>query len=345
MTLLTIQALGRTNRTFLKRPDIYIFADDRLLERLNTALLEKFSPTPETAALAAACRSIGKEYTPAENKLLNTAERTSSVTMRTIRQLLSKDWTDDSMKLWKAMRETTLRHPTSDSLQKDSNALIRQTYITSGEEINSFIYSQYSEFTNVSIDFSGDVTGFKNSGRTMTDSSGKDRIVLTMSEEDSGLTRLMRYAPLKEHFISQGYAVSFEKNLYVMSPVIYHNIYKGALGEAAGSFILSYERGIELKEIQDPDKFEFFDYTFGNDVYADFKNWKFSYIQDKEKTRKEILDKIDAIGGRRVYIINMTDTHGSKPAISHGGRIVEIPCLIDADGHIDRKMLDMIKED
>ena len=41
----------------------------------------------------------------------------------------------------------------------------------------------------------------------------------------------------------------------------------------------------------------------------------------------------------------MTDTHNSRPCISHGGRIVEIPGLIDKNGNVDKKMLDMIKED
>ena len=130
-----------------------------------------------------------------------------------------------------------------------------------------------------------------------------------------------------------------------MSPVLYHNIYKGALGEAAGKFILKNERGIELSDITDPDKFEFFDYLLAPDIYVDFKNWKYTYVQDKEKTRAEILAKLDAIGGKRVYVINMTGTHNSRPCISHGGRIVEIPGLIDKNGNVDKRMLDMIKED
>ena len=81
------------------------------------------------------------------------------------------------------------------------------------------------------------------------------------------------------------------------------------------------------------------------DVYIDFKNWKYTYVQDKDKTRKEILVKLNAINGKRVYIINMTYTHNSKPAISHDGRIIEIPSLLDDKGNINHKMLDMIKED
>ena len=37
-------------------------------------------------------------------------------------------------------------------------------------------------------------------------------------------------------------------------------ILKGALGEAAGKFILSRELGIEVSPIAEPEYFEFFDY-------------------------------------------------------------------------------------
>ena len=230
-------------------------------------------------------------------------------------------------------------------LAKDNNEVINKLYITSGEPTNKYVYSQYSDFDNVAIDFNCDVIGFMNSERAKMKGEGEEHIVLTMSQEDSGLPLLMRYMPLKEFFISMGYAIEFERNEYVMSPVLFHNIYKGALGEAAGRFILRNERGIELSEITDPQKFEFFDFELAPDVYVDFKNWKYTYIQDKEKTRAEILNKLDAIGGKRAYIINMTDTHNSKPCISHDGRIIEIPRLIDNNGHVDAKMLDLIKEE
>ena len=45
----------------------------------------------------------------------------------------------------------------------------------------------------------------------------------------------------------------------MMSPVLFHNIYKGALGEVAGEYILNKERGIKFKPIVEADKFEFFD--------------------------------------------------------------------------------------
>ena len=345
VTLLTVQAIGRMCRTFLKRPNIYLFAESNLLDNLNVSLLEKYSPSPEMKAIVEECKNLSRKTTLSENRVLNIAERKSNYGMRTIRQMLSKNWTPESMKLWALLRDIVIKYPTADAELLQQIEIIRKLYITSGEPLNRYVYSQYSDFNNVVIDFSGDIVSFKNSERAKLIGEGKERIVLTMSQEDSGLTLLMKYAPLKEYFIELNYAVCFEKKQYIMSPVLYHNIYKGALGEIAGKFILKNERGIELSEITDPDKFEFFDYMLTPDVYIDFKNWKYTYVQDKDKTRKEILVKLNAINGKRVYIINMTYTHNSKPAISHDGRIIEIPSLLDDKGNINHKMLDMIKED
>ena len=47
-----------------------------------------------------------------------------------------------------------------------------------------------------------------------------------------------------------GYALKFEMNEYLLSPVLFHNIYKGALGEVAGKFILKRELGIIMDVLE-----------------------------------------------------------------------------------------------
>lgn len=343
--LLAIQALGRMCRTHLKKPDIYLFADSQLLGKMNAPLMRKQIMSPELSALTEACEKLGKVYTPAEDRTLNKAERISTQGMRTIRRMLSQNWDEQSMQLWNSLRDTVLRYPTADEQLREYNEVIHKLYITLGEATDRYIYSQYSDFTDVTISADNDPIFFKNSPRAKLKGDGTERIVLKMNSEDSGLCDLMKYDPLKKYFLEMGYAVAFEKKEYLMSPVLYHNIYKGALGEAAGRFILENERGIVLSPIDDPRKFEFFDYILAPDIYVDFKNWKYTYIQSKEKTRAQILKKLDEVGGKRAYIINMSNTHGSTPCVSHGGRIIEIPRLIDENGNIDRRMLDMIKED
>ena len=150
---------------------------------------------------------------------------------------------------------------------------------------------------------------------------------------------------MKEYFKKNGYALEFNINEYLMSPVLFHNIYKGALGEVAGKFILQQELGIELQPITEPEYFEYFDFRLLDDVYVDFKNWKFSYVQDKDEIRKDILRKMEVIGAKRVYIINIIANREYKPGSSIDQRLIEIPMLIKDDGTVNYECLHMIRRE
>ena len=67
----------------------------------------------------------------------------------------------------------------------------------------------------------------------------------TVSEEEARLAQILSYPGLKEHFINRGWATEFGTGPYIMSPVLFQNIYKGALGEVAGKFILEKELGLD----------------------------------------------------------------------------------------------------
>ncbi len=56
----------------------------------------------------------------------------------------------------------------------------------------------------------------------------------------------------------------------MMIPIVYNNIYKGALGEKVGKFLLEQDGSLELLDL-DEDEFEKFDYKTSNGVYIDFK--------------------------------------------------------------------------
>jgi len=172
-----------------------------------------------------------------------------------------------------------------------------------------------------------------------------ETIIYEAGEKNSYLPYAMKYSGMREHFIKLGYATTFEKNMYMMSPVLFHNIYKGALGEVCGEFILSRERGMKLKPINDPDRFEFFDFELNDGIYVDFKNWKPTYLQDRESTTERIRQKLDTIKGKRAYIINLVGNNNTKPTISCDGKIVEIPGLIDQDGKPITTNINMIRSE
>lgn len=341
-----MQAVGRMCRTFLKSPDIYLYIEQSLLEKLSAGELRKHILPPEMKVLSDLRERLGKEYTDEEALILRRAEKISSYGMWNIRQVLSRNWTADSMNLWEAMRLLVLQHPTASKELQETNSLIQKLYITSGEKQNRYIYSQYSDFSDVTIDFTMDKIGFRNSGRAKKKSDTGEILVYEMSEAQSDLPVALKYPGMQQHFASLGFATEFKADDFMMSPVLFHNIYKGALGEAAGSFILQRELGIHLLPIKDPEKFEFFDFEMKPDVYVDFKNWKFTYLQDRESVKKNLLEKMNAIEARRVYIINLVgDAETFTGTSSVDSRIIEIPGLIDRNGYIIRNNLKMILEE
>lgn len=331
---MVLQAIGRMCRTFVKSKNIYLFIDAKLLSKLYTGELKKNILPPEMKKLVAMRETLGAEYTSAQERILCLAEKTSSESLWGIKRLLAKDWTETSMKLWENLRTLVLTYPTADLTDRENIPEIKRYYITGGSKLNQYIYSQYSDFSYVTIDFENDRVAFKNSKRVQYKGNTDELAIYEMSEKNSGLTEVLKYPGMKDYFISHGYALSFIANDYLMSPVLFHNIYKGALGEVAGKFILQKELGINLNPITDPQYFEFFDYKLSDDVYIDFKNWKFTYVEDKDKIRRDILSKANAIGAKRVYVINIVSNKDYKPSNIVNEKLVEIPKLINDDGTV-----------
>lgn len=345
-TKIVSQAVGRTCRTFIKSKNIYIFIEEKLLDKISEGELCKHILPPEMESILKMKESLGKTYSQDEDTILRKAENISSRGMWTIRQILSQNWTKDSMIIWQVLREILLCHPTASSQLYDKSDIVHDLYITSGKPNNRYLYSQYSDYSFVTIDFGDDPIAFKNSGRAKIQSDNQQVRVYQMSEEESGLPIMLQYPGLEEFFKSKGYATHYQRNMYMMSPVLYNNIYKGALGEVVGKFIIEKELGARLNDITDPEKFEFFDFEMAPGIYVDFKSWKYSYVVDRESIKKDIYNKLDAIGGKRAYIINII----GKPELytatqTIDARIIEIPCLIDNKGKIIRKNLQMIREE
>ena len=89
------------------------------------------------------------------------------------------------------------------------------------EAANYYYYSQEEDFNNVSVTFRQD------RGHS-----------LKVSEEGTKLRKLLQIPGARELFERNGWATSFQTNDYIMTPPLWNNIYKGALGEVVGKFLL-----------------------------------------------------------------------------------------------------------
>ena len=185
-------------------------------------------------------------------------------------RMLGASWTAESMALWKQLRQTVLCHPRADEALRRTDPVIRSYYLPVSPAQSGYFYAQKGDFSEVRLAPGADKAAFAAVLRKEHFSAEPSEV----SAEEARLPVLLRYPGLREHFEAQGWAVEFGGGPYMMSLVLFQNIYKGALGEAAGAYILQNELGLELREIEDPAAFEQFDFAGPNGFWFDFKHWK-----------------------------------------------------------------------
>ena len=309
-----IQAVGRICRTGLKNPDIYIYVDDTILRDYDFSSVEQRMLNPEFAELV----KVGKAYFNGQaNKNLDVAvmeNRAGILALKAMQIIneLKRNWTDDSIDYWKALRELCLMRPTLSRKNVEYNSQYQLVYMCAPGEITSYSYEQEGDYNNnINIKFDGSLPQ-------------------KMSEDEVHLKEIMQIPGVKELFEKHGYATSFVPNEFILTPPMFNNIYKGALGEVVGKYILEQYAGVTLQEMS-PEHFELFDYTLGNGVYVDFKLWKETMTVSAEEEKKNIQAKLDKCGGKRAVIINIMLDHNMQITSSGNGRIIEIPYLYRLD--------------
>lgn len=109
-----IQAVGRICRTGLKNPDVYIYVDNTILTEYDLSVVEQRMLNPEFAELV----KVGKTYFNGQENdnpdivvMENRAGTLALKAMQIINEL-KRNWTDDSIDYWKALRELCLMRPT-----------------------------------------------------------------------------------------------------------------------------------------------------------------------------------------------------------------------------------------
>ncbi len=290
-----IQAIGRICRTNLKRKHIYIFADDRIADSMDLSVTDHRILNPEFLALVDAVREK-QTKPPVIASLENKADLISNRVSRNIDQMLRDKWTDDRIQKWQQLRELVLTSPTASAEQAAKDFVISNYYIQLPQKSDRLYYSQEEDYHKIRVSFT--------------------HTHLTSMKENAANTKLdrfMQFGDLRDYFHSQGYATEFTPNDYIMSPALWNNIYKGALGEVVGKYLFETVLHISLDEITKPEHFELFDYQVsGKSVFVDFKNWHESTEMNWNEEVEKIRHKAEQCGCRLVIIANIM-TQGIYP--------------------------------
>lgn len=311
-----IQAVGRICRTGLKNKDIYIYVDDAILKKYDLAKVEERMLNPEFAKvveLGKRCHVIEDNPDSETVRLENAAGQLSLKTMQIINEL-KRNWTEDSIEYWKKLRELCLKRPTMSATEVLNNTQFKAIYMQAPEKISRYTYEQEGDYNkNIIVKFDGSLPQ-------------------KMSEEEVNLQELFNINGLRDFFISRRYAITFKPNEFILTPPMFNNIYKGALGEVVGKYILEKYLSLDVREVPE-EYFELFDYTIGDGIYIDFKLWKDTMRVDADKEKQHILEKLEKCGGKRAVIINIIYDRNAYPTTSNDMKIVEIPYLYRSDRH------------
>lgn len=315
-----IQAVGRICRTKNKNENINIYVDEDIYKKVDFSVAYKNGRilNQEFRKLAElGIKNIQKETHINLNKA---CDRNARVKTR-IENMLNinrTSWNERDVQQWGDMRDFVLKHPTISreelSLEVKKHYYIKDFYLEARncETINHYIF----------------IDDEQNDKQILYDyGHEKKEKAIRIDENGTRLTKLIRIPAVKKAFEENGYATFFKRNDCMILPVVYQNIYKGAIGEVAGRAILE-SNGIKLKEITDVKKFEKFDFCLAdnNDVYIDFKNWSENDKINRDEYRKKCIEKLDKIQGEKVFIINVA-AENFQTHRSYGDRLIEISSL------------------
>ena len=325
-----IQAIGRICRTNQKRKKVYVFADYRISESIDFDIDDgNRLLNPEFRALLAHIAERKKAY--AGGDFADEASLLSVRVNKMINNILREDWTESRIAQWKMLREYTLQRPTLSSSEESRSFMAHNTYVRLPKPMNTIYYNQESDYNKVLVSF----------GKTK-------EYPYEVSSSTAKLDLLMKNQSLRNFFEHKGWATTFDYNDFILSPPLFNNIYKGALGEMAGRILLWSCLGLRLTEIEDPEVFELFDYKIEDtDIFIDFKNWHERTRFSNEEMLKKIKSKADTCNAKCIIVINVVSEQFAEPIRTSLGdvTVVQIPSLIDPNNPNQpiHKAFDMIK--
>ena len=325
-----VQAMGRKCRTSYRGKRVYILADSELGDALDKSTLfsEDRMFNQEMVALANKFE-LNEDAVP--NEYIEDAINMSISSNKRILQLLTRcfenRWSDEEIRKWKTMREYTLQHPilTEEEWLKSPFKL---HYISFGEPIRKYYYQQNSDYYSIN-------------------QIAKDRFenAYEVSSEDANLKNLFETWPrLKELFIKHNYAIDFKEGDYILSPSLYNNIYKGALGEVCGKEIFEYF-GIPLEELN-AEEHELFDFKVkGKPIYVDFKYWKDTTQFDAKDYHNKVAEKANGCKDvKTILIVNVRDTGFEEPIKTKISNINIIELSLICNTKLSQKAAKKIQE-
>ena len=309
-----IQAVGRLSRTRFKSPVVYILYDQTIEEYLRQFHPGRHLLVPEFQALYDHC-TIKQQQESKDRSELQFGNVNQSLAFAALLRKFGNripNWNRDVIDFWERLRQFVLKNPTISRKDLQNTGLLKY-YLQSptNELVHTYFFRTKDDFRN-QLEISFD-----------------QKIGAEVSTKGVLLSELMEIHTIRQLFVKEGYAQSFQPNECIISPPLYRNIYLGALGEEIGKHLFALN-GIELKLLNEG-TYELFDYEISKDIFVDFKFWGKGTQLEAQPQKEKILSKMDKAGAKKVLIVNiLTHSNTHQPVFGKDG-IIEIPGLINLE--------------
>lgn len=313
-----IQAVGRIGRTNWKSPEMLLLANEAIVRHLQALNPDDMLLSPEMVALhRVACSDLPSEViSPDTENYRNRAALANARIRGWIFTRAHGNWLDENDRdAWLALREQVLRQPILD-FSSSTGLAFAGSYIQMPEVSDYCFYRQEDDFKKTEVLFQRQKPGARR-----------------ISAADARLDVLLKSPEIMEFFREKGYATAFAPATGILAPVVFHSIYKGALGEVTGRYLFEKYLGWELEELG-RGYFEKFDFAVKEHpgLFVDFKLWNESTsIVNAEQEIAKIRRKMQAVGAKQVIVANLLASAHFQPVGVGSGDILEIPRLLNSE--------------
>lgn len=347
-TTIIYQTMGRIVRTSVKKPCNAIFYDVDMLEHIITDT-DKLKLPIITNEFDRFLSHVKQEVSnifksSLENSNLEFRRKNRDVYLA-INDILTAGngdfgWDKNLQQLWEFLRETVLKYPVISKkelkkVQEEYNSLkfasqlklnIEDLYLdfkkTAKDDVKYF-YAPYSSdpFNSNSNKYFNDFEDVIIHSK-LSNNRPNRLLKFEVSLEDCRLSKLLKNEIVKEHWTKNNFNSNWklkkgDRFYGVISPIVYNNIYKGAIGEEVAK-ALFVANGIDVEPITDPKSYEKFDFLIKKDdkkIYVDAKNFSdYSMIMDfaNKDLLKKTKEKARMLDADAVILVNLIDEYGKR---------------------------------
>ena len=347
-TTIIYQTMGRIVRTSVKKPCNAIFYDVDMLEHIITDT-DKLKLPIITNEFDRFLSHVKQEVSnifksSLENSNLEFRRKNRDVYLA-INDILTAGngdfgWNKDLQQLWEFLRETVLKYPV---ISKKELKKVQEEYnsLKFVSQLKLNIEDLYLDFKKTSKDdvkyfyapYSSDPFGSKTNKyfndfedviiHSKLSNNRPNRLLkFEVSLEDCRLSKLLKNEIVKEHWTKNNFNSNWklkkgDRFYGVISPIVYNNIYKGAIGEEIAK-ALFVANGIDVELITEPKSYEKFDFLIKKDykkIYVDAKNFSdYSMIMDfaNKDLLKKTKEKARMLDADAVILVNLIDEYGKR---------------------------------